>query len=173
MTIIGGSTTGATGATGAGVSDPLILNDLYVGTIHGPTGVTGNAINVTDTLSIQQIETKTNTSSGPTGASQTIDYDFEDGDVFAISQPSDNWTANITNLPVVGNKTYGLVFMIEQGNSAFFIDAFQIASSNTTILWSDATAPTATANRTEVESFTLFCSASSNWTVLGQYASFG
>jgi len=149
------------------------LNDLYVGTIHGPTGVTGNAINVTDTLSIQQIETKTNSSSGPTGASQTLDYDFEDGDVFYITQPTDNWTANITNLPVVGNKTYGLVFMIEQGNAGNLIDAIQIASSNTTILWSDATAPTATANRTEVESFTLFCSASSNWTVLGQYASFG
>ena len=63
--------------------------------------------------------------------------------------------------------------MIEQGNAGNLIDAIQIASSNTTILWSDATAPTATANRTEVESFTLFCSVSSNWTVLGQYASFG
>jgi len=146
------------------------LNELHVASVYGNTG----SIGVLTTLSVQQIQNTTNNSAGgPTGPSETINYDWSTGDVFYIYDPPYKWTANITNLPVVGNKTYGLVFIIEQGNSANLIDAFEIASSNTTIRWSDATAPTATANRTEVESFTLFCSASSNWTVLGQYASFG
>jgi hypothetical protein len=146
------------------------LNELHVASVYGNTG----SIGVLTTLSVQQIQNTTNNSAGgPTGPSETIDYDWSTGDVFYIYDPPYKWTANITNLPVTGNKTYGVVFIIEQGATANFIDNLQIAGTGKTILWSDATAPTATANRTEVESFTLYYSGSSNWTVMGQYSSFG
>jgi hypothetical protein len=134
-------------------------------------GNTGN-INVLTTLSVQQIQNTTNNSAGgPTGPSETIDYDWSTADVFYVYDPQYKWTANITNLPVTGNKTYGVVFIIEQGASGNFIDALQIGGTGKTILWSGATPPTATAYRTEVESFTLYYSGSA-WTVLGQYSSF-
>jgi hypothetical protein len=143
------------------------LTDLYVATIHGNT----TNISIVNTLSVQQIQETTVVSSSP---SSTINYDWASGDVFYINSIiSSTWTANITNLPTTGNKTYGLVFILDQGSSPGYIDSLQIAGSSVTILWAGATAPTPTASRTEVESFTLYCASGPIWTALGQYSSFG
>ena len=85
---------------------------------------------------------------------------------------SADWTANITSLPATANKTYGLVFILAQGGTPYYINALQIGGSSQTILWPGATGPTPVASRTEVESFTLYYSGSV-WTALGQYSSFG
>jgi hypothetical protein len=152
-----------------------------VGTIHGLTGATGatgatggdvnivSGVNITNTLSVQQIQDTTAGSSGPAG---TVDYDWTQGDVFYVTSISGNWTANITHLPTTANKTYGLVFMLDQQAMPGYIDALEIQGTPNTILWAGASAPTATAFRTEVESFTLYYSGS-NWVTLGQYSSFG
>jgi hypothetical protein len=62
--------------------------------------------------------------------------------------------------------------MLEQDSTPGFIDNLEIDGSSNTVLWAGASPPTATANRTEVESFTLYYSGS-NWVSLGQYSSFG
>ena len=67
---------------------------------------------------------------------------------------------------------YGLVFILAQGGTPYYINALQIGGSSQTILWPGATGPTPVASRTEVESFTLYYSGST-WTALGQYSSFG
>jgi hypothetical protein len=161
----GTGVTGATGATG-GVTDPLYLSDLYVATIHGNT----TNISVVNTLSVQQIQETTIISTAP---SSTIDYSWEDGDVFYVDTITSSWTANITNLPTTANKTYGLVFILQQGSSPGYINSLQIGGYSIAILWAGATIPTPTAYRTEVESFTLYCAEGAAWTVLGQYSSFG
>jgi hypothetical protein len=179
--------TGSTGATGAGMTDPLYLTDLYVATIHGNT----TNISVVNTLSVQQIQETTVASSAP---SSTIDYDWAGGDVFYVDTITSSWTGNIINLPTTANKTYGLVFILQQGSSPGYINSLQIAGYSMTILWAGATVPTPTAYRTEVESFTLYCVTGTTgatgatgatgstgstgatgavWTVLGQYSSFG
>jgi len=103
----------------------------------------------------------------------TIHLVFLTGDVFYITSMSGNWTADITDLPTTTSRSYGIVFILEQGNTPYYINELKIGGTSNTILWPDATAPTPTASRTEVESFTLYYSVSSNWTVLGQYSSFG
>ena len=85
---------------------------------------------------------------------------------------SANSTANIIYLPTIADKTYGIVFILEQGGTPYYINALEIGGSSQTILWSGASTPTPVASRVEVESFTLYYSGSA-WTVLAQYSSFG
>ena len=62
--------------------------------------------------------------------------------------------------------------MLDQQGTPGYIDALEIQGNANTILWAGASPPTATASRTEVESFTLYYSGS-DWVSLGQYSSFG
>jgi hypothetical protein len=85
---------------------------------------------------------------------------------------SANFTINLTNLPTVANKSYSVVFTLVQGATPYYISALQIAGVAQTIKWSGGSAPTATANRVELETFTLMYTGSA-WTVLGQLTTFG
>jgi hypothetical protein len=157
--------TGVQGASGAGLTDPAYLNSLYVSSIQGYYA----DVSIASTLAVQQVQAKANPSSSPSG---TVNYDWSTGDVFYITSMSANWTANITNLPTIANKTYGIVFILDQGGTPYYINALEIGGNSQTILWSGATTPTPVASHVEVESFTLYWSGST-WTALGQYSSFG
>jgi hypothetical protein len=151
------------------VQSNLIVNSQSTMTLFSPS-ITFNTDNayITGALEVHQVQTNVNPNFAPSG---TVDYDWRDFDVFRVDGITNNWTANIINLPTTNYKSYGLVFILRQGNDPGFIDTLQINSNATTILWPNATAPTPTANRTEVESFTLYYD--SVWTALGTYTSFG
>jgi hypothetical protein len=153
---------GVTGATGVGLTDPAYLNSLYVSSIQGYYA----DVSVASTLAVQQVQSKANASSGPSG---TVNYDWSTGDVFYISSMSVDWTANITNLPTIANKTYGVVFILVQGATPYIINGFEIGGTAQTVLIPGAFTPTA--NNTEIVSFTLYYSGSV-WTVLAQHTSF-
>jgi hypothetical protein len=82
-----------------------------------------------------------------------------------------NFTANIINVPTTADRAYTTTLILRQGATPYVANALQINSSATTVLWANAAGPTGTANRTEIESFTLYYTAST-WTALGQYTSF-
>jgi hypothetical protein len=117
-------------------------------------------------LAVQQVQSKVNAASGPSG---TVNYDWSTGDVFYISSMSVDWTANITNLPTIANKTYGVVFILVQGATPYIINGFEIGGVAQTVLVPGSFTPTA--NNTEIVSFTLYYSGSV-WTVLAQHTSF-
>jgi hypothetical protein len=157
--------TGVQGASGAGLTDPAYLNSLYVSSIQGYYA----DVNLVSALSIQQARSQVNPTSGPTG---TVNYDWSTGDVFYIDSLSSDWTANITNLPTTANKSYGVVFIIVQGATPYFINGLEINSSAVTVLYPAGGFPSSpTPYNTEVLSFTLYYSGST-WTVLTQFTSF-
>jgi hypothetical protein len=152
------------------VQSNLNINSQSTMTLFAPsiTLEAANAVDISGSLGVHQVQTNVVASSSPSG---TVNYNWSESDVFNVNTITSNWTANINDLPTINNKSYGVVFILRQGNDPGFIDTLQINSNATTILWPNATAPTPTANRTEVESFTLYYD--SVWTALGTYTSFG
>jgi hypothetical protein len=151
-------TTGPTGSTGnTGPSGPSF------------TGGTINTVTVSGTTTLQQIQEVVNTKSAATG---TVTHDWSTGAIFYHTSISANFTCNITNLPTTANRSYVVTLILVQGGTPYYANALQVNSSSVSILWPNASAPTATANRTEIQSFTLYYSGST-WTAVSQLTSFG
>lgn len=147
-------------------------NSLSYGGIQGPTGpalTTVSTFTVNGPISVQQIQESLTTISGPTSP-RTIDWSA--GSIYHVSSMTTNFTINITNLPTTANKVYVVTFFLIQGSTPYYINALQIAGSSTTINWSGGSVPTATANRREVQAFTLVYTGSA-WTAFSQLTSFG
>jgi hypothetical protein len=128
-----------------------------------------SALTVTGTLTIQQTQEVVNTKSSATG---TVTHDWTTGAIFYHTSISSNFTCNLTNMPTTSTRAYVVNLVLVQGGTAYYANALQVNSSAVTINWVNNTTPTPGANKTEVESFTLYYSGST-WTVLGQYTTFG
>jgi hypothetical protein len=128
-----------------------------------------NDIYVSGITSVAEIQELVNTKTSATGV---VTHDWATGAVFYHSSISANFTCNLTNMPTTANRSYVVVLILAQGASPFYANALQINSSAQTILWANATIPTPVANRTEIQSFTLYYSGAA-WTATAQYTSFG
>jgi hypothetical protein len=84
-----------------------------------------------------------------------------------------NFTANFINIPTTPNTSMVTTLLLQQGAVPYLANTVQVNSSSVTIRWPNATPATATANRLEVESFTIFGNGVSTWYVMGQLTSFG
>jgi hypothetical protein len=124
---------------------------------------------VAGTTTLQQIQEVGQTKTGATG---TVEHDWTTGSIFYHSMMLGNFTANITNVPTTVDRAYTTTLILEQGSRGYYANALEVNSSAVSILWANATGPTGTANRTEIESFTLYYTAST-WTAFGQLTSFG
>ena len=164
--------TGPTGSTGStGVTGPTGPTGAT-----GPTGPTGttftggtvNNIIVAGTTTVQQIQEVGQTK---TSASGTVTHDWTTGNIFYHSTITANFTANITNVPTTADRAYTTTLILKQGVVGYYANALQVNSSATTILWANGTGPTGTASRTEIETFTLYYTASA-WTAFGQLTTF-
>jgi hypothetical protein len=156
-----GGLKGATGPTG----------------IQGPTGPTGSldinpvvsSITVNGTTSVRQIQEFVSTYTAPSG---TVSFNWSNGAIFYVSAMTTSFTANINNLPTDANRSYVTTFILHQGSTPYYTSSLQINGSSNYINWVNASAPSPTANRTEIESFTHFYTGIS-WITLGQLTSFG
>jgi hypothetical protein len=127
-----------------------------------------NRLDVTSALSIQEVQ-ETVIAATPTSP-YTIDWLA--GAIHYLTSIPSNLTVNITNLPTTANRNYVISVYLVQGGTPYFINTLQIAGSATTIKWAGGSAPTATASRVEVQTFSLFYSGAA-WTALSQLSSFG
>ena len=127
-----------------------------------------NRLDVTATLSIQEVQ-ETVIAAVPT-TPYTIDWSL--GAIHYLTTIPSNLTANITNLPTTANRNYVVSVYLVQGATPYYVNTLQIAGSATTIKWSGGSAPTAVANRVEIQTFSLYYSGSA-WTALSQLSSFG
>lgn len=107
-----------------------------------------------------------------TGATGVISHDWNAGAVWYHSSIAANFTTNIANLPSTNNRSYVVVLNLEQGATARYSSTIQINGAAATLNWLNASQPTPTANRYEVESLTIY-RVFNAWRVFGQYASFG
>jgi hypothetical protein len=123
---------------------------------------------VTSALSIQEVQ-EVVIPAVPT-TPYTINWTL--GAIHYLSTIPSNLTVNITNLPTTANRNYVVSIYLVQGATPYYVNALQIAGSATTIRWAGGSAPTATASRVELQTFSLYYSGSA-WTALSQLSSFG
>jgi hypothetical protein len=155
---------GATGYTG------------FTGPI-GPTGVyvdlVVSSITVNGATNVRQITEVVSTVRNPAPA-VTLNLDWNHGAIYYISSMTGNFTANFSNIPTTANRTFVTTLFLQQNTAtAYYTSTVRINGSTTQIRWADGAVPFPTANRTEVESFTIFGNGQSTWYVMGQLTSFG
>lgn len=107
-----------------------------------------------------------------TGATGLVTHDTSNGTTFYHSGIAANFTANFTNVPTTNNRTITVVLVLIQGSTPYYPNALQINGVAQTIKWANATAPTPTASRVEIVSFSLIY-MSGTWTVIGQLSTYG
>jgi hypothetical protein len=106
------------------------------------------------------------------GASGVETHNLNNGAVFDHSSIAGNFTANFTNVPTTNSRTIGVALILSQGGTAYMPTAVQIDGSAQTILWQGGSAPSGTANGTDVVSFTLIRSSAGAWKVIGSSTSY-
>lgn len=130
--------------------------------------VASNRLDITSALSVQEVQ-ETVIAAVPT-TPYTIDWTL--GAIHYLTTIPSNLTVNITNLPTTSNRNYVVSIYLVQGATPYYVNALNIAGTSNTIRWAGGSAPTATANRVEIQTFSLYYSGSA-WTSLSQLSSFG
>ena len=102
-------------------------------------------------------------------------YNLNNGTTFYHSSTTlgSNWTANFTNVPTTTERTILVTIFVIQGATPYIPNAVQIDGAAQTLKWSQAAAPTGTANQTDVFTFALMRISSAWGNVLGSYNTFG
>jgi hypothetical protein len=139
------------------------------GTLNGSIGTLAN---VTLGGYTTQGQTAEVVSTAITGATGTVVHDTSTGTTFYHSSIAANFTANFINVPTTNNRTITVALVLVQGSTPYYPSSVQINGTNQTIKWANATAPTPTASRTELVTFSLIY-MSSAWTVIGQLGTYG
>ena len=116
-----------------------------------------------------------------TAATGTIAYDITTQSVlYYTSNASANWTVNFRgssgtslNTLMSTGQSMTAVFMVTNGGTAYYNNAFQIDGSSVTPKWQGGTAPTSgNANSIDVYSYTIIKTASATYTVLASQTKF-
>ena len=104
-------------------------------------------------------------------ATGTVAHDISTAAVFRHTSISSNFTANFTNAVTTSDRTTSVALILVQGSTAYMPTAVQIDGVGYGLLWQGGSAPSGTANGTDVVSFTLIRSGSS-WSVIGSATSY-
>ena len=167
--------------TGANVVGTISAGGNISGAALSVSGnITGANANVTGTTNLgiasfsnlATFQQTTDLLNQKTGATGTVNHDFNTGAIFYHSSVANNFTVNISNVPTTANRTIVVPLIIQQGPSAYIANALQINSVIEPINWLGNIIPTGTANAVDVIGFTLVRTTSS-WTVLGQLTTYG
>jgi hypothetical protein len=141
--------------------------------VTGGVGI-GGTLNIGVDLGISGLTTLTYTSeklNTKTSATGTVTHDLSTGSIFYHSSISNNFTANITNVPTTNDRAIGVTLVLAQGVTPYMSTALQIDGSAQTIKWVNNSTPTGTASKVDIVGFSLIRTGSA-WTVLGQYSTY-
>ena len=148
-----------------GISGQLVTsaqpNITSVGTLTGLT--------VAGTTTLQLASDILTTITGATGV---VTHDVSVGGVFVHSGVLANFTPNFVNLPTTDSRALIATLVVIQGATPYIPNAVQIAGVAQTIKWVNSAAPSGTASKTDVFSFS-FLRSGNTWTVLAQSSTFG
>jgi hypothetical protein len=168
--------TGATGPTGPlpnlslGIGDSVLYNPTTSSWFHNSTlSITSTFIQSAQphlvNQTIQQFSTLTQVST------PSINFDWRMNSVWTLSSISTNFNANFTNVPTNDSRSYVVLLNLLQAGYPYYASTVQVNNSTVTVRWANGTVPTPSANKVELESFTLFYV--NGWITLGQYVSVG
>jgi len=106
-----------------------------------------------------------------TGATGTVAHDCDNGHIFYHTTPAADWTANFTNLGLTAEYATTLSIVIDQGATAYIPSAVEIGGVAQTILWQGGSAPSGTADGTDVVAFSIL-NDGGTYIVMGQLVGF-
>jgi hypothetical protein len=106
-----------------------------------------------------------------TGATGTVVHDCDNGHIFYHTTPAADWTANFTNLGLTAEYATTLSIVIAQGATAYIPTAVEIGGVAQTLLWQGGSAPTGTADGTDVVAFSIL-NDGGTYVVMGQLVGF-
>jgi hypothetical protein len=106
-----------------------------------------------------------------TGATGTVTHDCDNGHIFYHTTPAADWTANFTNLDLTAEYATTLSIVIDQGATAYIPSAVQIGGVAQTLLWQGGSAPSGTADGTDVVAFSIL-NDGGTYVVMGQLVGF-
>jgi hypothetical protein len=106
-----------------------------------------------------------------TGATGTVAHDCDNGHIFYHTGAVADWTANFTNLGLTAEHATTLSIVISQGATAYIPSAVQIGGVAQTILWQGGSAPSGTADGTDVVAFSVL-NDGGTYVVMGQLVGF-
>lgn len=162
--------------TGSSTGDLTISTGTLLANVEGDlTGdVTATAVTVNGTLDIEEVFEKVGTSTSTTG---TITADIlAQGVTYFTANQTANRTINFSNVNAnlaVGQSVTG-TFLLAQGSTAYYLNAYQVDGTSVTPKWSGGSAPTGgNASGIDVYTFTIIKTADATFTVLAsqtQYA---
>jgi hypothetical protein len=166
-----------TGLTTIGTLTGLTVNGTGL-TVNGKSTFNGT----TSTLATKIINALEKITISATAATGTINYDITTQSIiYYTSNASNNWTLNfygngsttLDSLMAVG-EAVSVVFMAQQGSSAFYNNAITVDTSATvTTKWQGGAAPTAgNTNSIDVYSYSIIKTATSTFTVLASQTRF-
>jgi hypothetical protein len=155
----------------SGVS--LSANNTWTGTqtFNGTSSIFG-------TVLLNAAETTTVSATAATG---TINFYVNSQSVlYYTSNASANWTLNVAfssgtslNTALSTGQTVTIAFLVTQGSTAYYENAFQIDGSSVTPKWQGGTAPTkGNASGIDVYTYTITKTASATYTVLASQTQF-
>ena len=154
---VGSGGSGVTTSTGSG---NLVLN--VSPTFQGTVTLAG-------TSTLQQM---TEVLTAKTGATGVVTHDFTTGTLFHHSSIAANFTCNLTNVPTTDSRSVVTALILNQGATPYMCNAFQIDGAAQTLKWQGGSAPSGTASKIDVLTFSLIRTGAA-WYVLGQNANFG
>ncbi len=154
------------------VANTTVTSNMIVGV--GVTGSTGMFVGTS--MYIQQVG-EAMAARATLGTSNQ--FDWTTGAISYVSTTSNNWTANIVNLPTnYPLRAFTYTFVIAQpAGAGYYCSNVYINSVSNTLRWANNTVPTPAAAKTEVQTLTLVnssaISGTPSWTVLGDYSTYG
>jgi len=163
----------------------MFSSPTFTGTVAGVTATHVGLGNVTNESKATMFSSPTFTGTATfsksteiyflkTGATGTVVHDFAESAIWSHENMLANFTANFTNIPTTSGRITVVTLLLVQGATPRIPNAVQIDGVAQTIRWLGASAPTGTANRGELVSFTLIRSTiGSFWTVAGSLTSYG
>jgi len=137
-----------------------------------------NTFEVNGNIKIDGVTETFGTYSTNITSSSTLTADASSSKLWRVtsSSISGNWTIDVTNINLEIGDATNLTFVVESGTGTTHIPStFKISGTSQTIKWQGGSAPTGTGGTAPVDiySFTVFCTGSSAYTVLGNHVSFG
>ena len=165
--ITGGNliTAGLVSATGNVTGGNLVTAGL---TSTGTLTTSGTATFSGDAIFDTGVEEAFDTLTSSTG---TVTHNCDNGHIFYHTTPSGNITANFTNLGLTAEYATTVTCIVNQGATAYIVNAVQIGGSAQTINWQGGVEPTGTDNGIDSFSFTIL-NDGGTYVVLGQMVDF-
>jgi hypothetical protein len=105
-------------------------------------------------------------------ATGIVTHDCSLGHIFYHTSPDALFTVNFTNLNLSSGYATALTLIIVQGGTGFIPNSVGIGGVIQTLNWQGNVTPTPSTNRTDVVTFSIICTATDTYTVLGQLTGF-